>query len=138
MLKTHESRGAPHEVFDGLLVGLVKDRSQFYKDLAMQFYGANRPGANVSQGTGSNSGFEHAGGLKNAYRIDPGLLRTDFTERPPALVLHGDDQIVPVKNSAKKSAMLIKGAKELYHPERRGITATHQAGQRRSAGIPQS
>ena len=52
MLKTPANpEGLPMEVFDGLRAGLVKDRSQFYKDLAMQFYGANRPGATVSQGT---------------------------------------------------------------------------------------
>src|SRR5687768_1052170 len=52
MLKTPANpEGLPLEVFDGLRTGLVKDRSQFYKDLAIQFYGANRPGAKVSQGT---------------------------------------------------------------------------------------
>jgi non-heme chloroperoxidase len=89
MLKTPANpEGLPMEVFDGLRAGLVKNRSQFYKDLAIQFYGANRPGAKV----------------------------------------HGeDDQIVPVKDSAKKSATLIKGAKEIYYPGApHGITATHQ------------
>src|SRR5690606_27170016 len=42
--------GLPIEVFDGIRASLTRDRAQFYHDLAIQFYGANRPGANVSQG----------------------------------------------------------------------------------------
>jgi non-heme chloroperoxidase len=122
MLKTPaNSEGLPMEVFDGLRAGLVKDRSQFYKDLAMQFYGANRPGAHVSQGTLEQFWlWSMQAGLKNAYESIKAFSETDFTDdlkkiNVPALVLHGeDDQIVPVKNSAKKSAQLIKGAKDLY------------------------
>ena len=135
MLKTPANpEGLPMEVFDGLRAGLVKDRSQFYKDLAMQFYGANRPGANVSQGTLEQFWlWSMQAGLKNAYESIKAFSETDFTEDfkkidIPALVLHGeDDQIVPVKNSAKKSAKLIKGAQEIYYPGApHGITATHQ------------
>ena len=135
MLKTPaNSEGLPMEVFDGLRAGLVKDRSQFYKDLAMQFYGANRPGAHVSQGTLEQFWlWSMQAGLKNAYESIKAFSETDFTDDlkkidVPALVLHGeDDQIVPVKNSAKKSAKLIKGAKELYYPGApHGLTATHQ------------
>src|SRR5512147_646529 len=136
MLKTHANpEGLPMEVFDGLRAGLVKDRSQFYKDLAMQFYGANRPGASVSQGTLEQFWlWSMQAGLKNAYESIKAFSETDFTEDlkkidVPALVLHGeDDQIVPVKDSAKKSAKLIKGAKEIYYPGApHGLTATHQA-----------
>jgi non-heme chloroperoxidase len=109
------------EVFDGLGAGLVKDRSQFYKDLAIQFYGANRPGATVSQGTLDQFWlWSMQAGLKNVYESIKAFSETDFTEDlkridVPALVLHGeDDQIVPVKDSAKKSAKLIKGATEIY------------------------
>lgn len=135
MLKTPANpEGLPMEVFDGLRAGLIKDRSQFYKDLAMPFYGANRPGAKVSQGTLDQFWlWSMQAGLKNAYESIKAFSETDFTEDlkgidVPALVLHGDeDQIVPVKNSAKKSAKLIKGAKEIYYPGApRGITATHQ------------
>ena len=135
MLKTPANpEGLPMEVFDGLRAGLVKDRSQFYKDLAIQFYGANRPGANVSQGTLEQFWlWSMQAGLKNAYESIKAFSETDFTEDlkkidVPALVLHGeDDQIVPVKDSAKKSAKLIKGAKEIYYPGApHGITATHQ------------
>ena len=72
-------------------------------------------------------------GLKNAYESIKAFSETDFTEDlrkidVPALVLHGeDDQIVPVKDSARKSAKLIKEAKEIYYPGApHGITATHQ------------
>ena len=135
MLKTQANpEGLPMEVFDGLRAGLVKDRSQFYRDLAIQFYGANRPGANVSQGTLDQFWlWSMQAGLKNAYESIKAFSETDFTEDlkkidVPALVLHGeDDQIVPVKDSAKKSAKLIKGAKEIYYPGApHGITATHQ------------
>jgi non-heme chloroperoxidase len=135
MLKTQANpEGLPMEVFDGLRAGLVKDRSQFYRDLAIQFYGANRPGAKVSQGTLDQFWlWSMQAGLKNAYESIKAFSETDFTEDlkkidVPALVLHGeDDQIVPVKDSAKKSAKLIKGAKEIYYPGApHGITATHQ------------
>ena len=135
MLKTPANpEGLPMEVFDGLRAGLVKDRSQFYRDLAIQFYGANRPGANVSQGTLDQFWlWSMQAGLKNAYESIKAFSETDFTEDlkkidVPALVLHGeDDQIVPVKDSAKKSAKLIKGAKEIYYPGApHGLTATHQ------------
>jgi non-heme chloroperoxidase len=135
MLKTPANpEGLPMEVFDGLRAGLVKDRSQFYRDLAIQFYGANRPGAKVSQGTLDQFWlWSMQAGLKNAYESIKAFSETDFTEDlkkidVPALVLHGeDDQIVPVKDSAKKSAKLIEGAKEIYYPGApHGITATHQ------------
>jgi non-heme chloroperoxidase len=135
MLKTPANpEGLPMEVFDGLRAGLLKDRSQFYRDLAIQFYGANRPGAKVSQGTLDQFWlWSMQAGLKNAYESIKAFSATDFTEDlekidVPALVLHGeDDQIVPVKDSAKKSAKLIKGAKEIYYPGApHGITATHQ------------
>ena len=126
--------GLPKDVFDGIRAGVQKDRSQFYKDLALMFYGANRPDAKVSQGTLDQFWlWSMQCGLKNAYESIKAFSETDFTEDlkkfdVPTLVLHGeDDQIVPVKNSAPKSARLIKGAKEIYYPGApHGITATHQ------------
>jgi non-heme chloroperoxidase len=135
MLKTPANpEGLPLEVFDGIRAGLVKDRSQFYKDLAQAFYGANRPGAKVSQGTLDQFWlWSMQAGLLNAYESVKAFSETDFTEDlekfdVPTLVLHGeDDQIVPVKDSAVKSARLIKGAKDVYYPGApHGITATHQ------------
>ena len=135
MLKTPSNpEGLPIEVFDNLRSGLTKDRSQFYKDLAIPFYGANRPGAKVSQGTLDQFWlWSMQAGLKNAYDSIKAFSETDFTEDlqkidVPALVMHGDDdQIVPVKDSAVKSARLIRGAKEIYYPGApHGLTATHQ------------
>jgi non-heme chloroperoxidase len=135
MLKSPANpEGLPLEVFDQIRGGLVNDRSQFYKDLAMQFYGANRPGAKVSQGTLDQFWlWSMQAGLKNAYESVKAFSETDFTEDlkkidVPTLVMHGeDDQIVPVKDSAKKSARLIKGAKEIYYPGApHGLTATLQ------------
>jgi non-heme chloroperoxidase len=126
--------GIPIEVFDGLRKGLFNDRSQFYKDFAAQFYGANRAGAKVSQGMLDQFWlWSMQAGLKNSYDSIKAFSETDFTEDlkkfdVPTLVMHGeDDQIVPIKDSAKKSAKLIKGAQEIYYPGRpHGLTATHQ------------
>ena len=111
----------------------MKDHSQFYKDLAIQFYGANRSGAKVSQGVLDQFWlWSMQAGLKNAYDSIKAFSETDFTEDLkrfdiPTLVMHGeDDQIVPVKDSAKKSAQLIQGAVEIYYPGLpHGLTATH-------------
>jgi non-heme chloroperoxidase len=135
MLKTEANpEGLPIEVFDGLRASLVKDRSQFYRDLAIQFYGANRPGAEVSQGVLDQFWlWSMQAGLKNAYESIKAFSETDFTADlkkfdVPTLVLHGeDDQIVPVRDSSVKSARLIEGAKDVYFPGApHGITATHQ------------
>jgi non-heme chloroperoxidase len=135
MLQTAANpEGLPLEVFDEMRAGLIEDRSQFYKGLAIQFYGANRPGAEVSQGVLDQFWmWSMQSGLKNAYESIKAFSETDFTEDlekidVPTLVLHGeDDQIVPVKDSAVKSARLIKNAKDIYYPGApHGITATHQ------------
>jgi non-heme chloroperoxidase len=135
MLKTEANpEGLPIEAFDSMRKGLRKDRSQFYKDLSIQFYGANRPGATVSQGILDQFWlWSMQAGLLNAYESIKAFSETDFTEDlkkfdVPTLVLHGeDDQIVPVKDSAKKSARLIKGAREIYYPGKpHGLTATYQ------------
>jgi len=134
MLKSATNpEGLPIEVFDGQRSGIMKDRSQFYKDLAIPFYGANK-GVKVSQGTLDQFWlWSMQAGLLNAYESIKAFSETDFTEDlkkfdVPTLVMHGeDDQIVPVKDSAKKSAKLIKGAKEIYYPGApHGLTATHQ------------
>ncbi len=135
MLKTSANpEGLPMEVFDNLRAGIAADRSQFYKDFAVQFYGANRPEAKVPQSTLDQFWlWSMQAGLKNAYESIKAFSETDFTEDlkkidVPALVMHGeDDQVVPVKDSAVKSARLIKGAKEIYYPGApHGLTATHQ------------
>jgi non-heme chloroperoxidase len=126
--------GLPLEVFDGMRAALVNDRSQFYRDLAVQFYGANRPGSKISQGILEQFWlWSMQAGLKGAYESIKAFSETDFTEDlekfdVPTLVLHGeDDQIVPVRDSAVKSARIIPGAKDIYYPGApHGITATHQ------------
>lgn len=134
MLKTSANpEGLPIEVFDKMRADLIKDPSQFWKDLAAPFYGANRPGAKVSQGMLDQFWlWSMQAGLVNAYESIKAFSETDQTEDlkkfdVPTLVLHGeDDQIVPVKDSAKKSAKLIKGSQEIYYPGApHGITATH-------------
>jgi non-heme chloroperoxidase len=135
MVKTSANpEGLPIELFDSLRAALVQDRSQCYRDFAPMFYGANRPGAKVSQGVLDQFWlWSMQSGLKNSYESIKAFSETDFTEDlkkfdVPTMVLHGeDDQIVPVKNSAQKSARLIRGAKEIYYPGApHGITATHQ------------
>ncbi|HEY1388895.1 MAG TPA: alpha/beta hydrolase [Ktedonobacterales bacterium] len=126
--------GLPIEVFDDMRSSLFNDRSQFYKDLAIQFYGANRSDAQVSQGILDQFWlWSMQAGLKNAYDSIKAFSETDFTEDlkkfdVPTLVMHGeDDQIVPVKDSARKSARLIKGAQEIYYPGApHGLTSTLQ------------
>ena len=125
--------GLPIEVFDGLRSSLAKDRSQFWKDFAVMFYGANRPGARVSQGMLDQFWlWSMQAGLKNAYDSIKAFSETDFNEDlkkfdVPTLVMHGeDDQIVPINISGKKSVKLIKGAREIFYPGLpHGLTATN-------------
>jgi non-heme chloroperoxidase len=135
LLKTAANpEGTPLEVFDGLRASLLKDRSQFYKEFAMPFYGANRAGAKISQGVLDQFWLlSMQVGLKNAYECVKAFSETDFTEDllkidVPTLVLHGeDDQIVPVNDTGRKSAKLIKGAKAIFYPGApHGLTVTHQ------------
>jgi pimeloyl-ACP methyl ester carboxylesterase len=111
----------PIEVFDGLRSSLTKDRSQFYRDFALPFYGANRPGANVSQGTLDQFWlWSMQGGLKNIYDCVKAFSETDFSEDlkkfdVPTLIMHGeDDQIVPINGTARKSCV----KKTLWHDGR--------------------
>jgi len=134
MLKSEVNpEGLPLEVFDGLRRDILANRSQFYKDFAIPFYSANRPGANVPQSLLDEFWLiSMQAGLKNAYDCIKAFSETDFTEDlkkfdVPTLVVHGeDDQIVPIKDSAYKSAQLIRGAKTIFYPGLpHGLTATH-------------
>ena len=119
---------------DGIRTAIANDRSQFYKDFSRPFYGANRDGAKVSQGLLDQFWLLCMQvGIKSAYECVKAFSETDFSEdlrkfTIPTLILHGeDDQIVPIKDTAMKSARLIKGARELYYPGApHGLTATHQ------------
>lgn len=118
MLKTAANPGGlPMEAFDQIRAGVLNDRSQFFKDLSAPFYGANRPGAKVSQGLRDSFWLQGMMcGHKAAYDCIKAFSETDFTEdlrkiSVPTLILHGDDdQIVPIGASALLSAKLIKGA----------------------------
>ena len=135
MVKTENNPGGlPIAVFDGIRAASIADRSQLYKDIASgPFFGFNRPGAKVSQGMIDSFWLQGMqAGHKNTYDCIKAFSETDFTEDlkkfdVPTLVLHGeDDQVVPVHDSARKSARLIKNAKAIYYPGApHGITATH-------------
>jgi non-heme chloroperoxidase len=136
MLKTDANpEGLPIEVFDGLRAALTADRSQFYEDLSAQFYGANRPGSTVSQGTRDAFWLMSMQvGLKGAYDCIKEFSETDFTDDlarfdVPTLIAHGDDdQIVPIGASALKSSKLIRGATlKIYPGAPHGLTrAAHE------------
>src|SRR5690606_26074775 len=114
--------------------GLARDRAQFYRDFAVLFYGTNRAGAQVSQGTLDQFWrLSMQAGLKNVYECVKAFSETDFNEDlrridVPTLLLHGeDDQIVPVQETSRKSVRLIRNAREVYYPGApHGITTTHQ------------
>jgi non-heme chloroperoxidase len=116
MLKSDKNPGGlPLSAFDEIRAGVVADRSQFYKDLSMPFYGYNRPGAKISEGVRDNFWFQGmTGGHKPHYDCIKAFSETDFTEDlkkidVPVLVLHGDDdQIVPIDDAGKLSVKLVK------------------------------
>ena len=118
MVKTASNPlGTPIEVFDQIRQSVLSDRSQFWKDLSSPFYGANRPGAIVSQGLRDSFWLQGMmAGHKAVYDCIKAFSETDQTEDlkkfdVPTLILHGDDdQIVPIKDSALLSSKLIKGS----------------------------
>jgi len=124
MLKTAENpTGLPMEVFDGIRKSVLTDRAQFFKDLSEAFYGANRPGAEVSQGVRDSFWLQGMqAGLKGALDCIRAFSETDFTEDlkkfdVPTLILHGDDdQMVPIGASAMRSAKLVRGATLKTYP----------------------
>src|SRR6202521_2057152 len=119
MLKTAANPGGlPIDVFDGIRAGVVADRSQFFKDLTLPFYGYDRPGAKVSEGVRESFWLQGMmAGFPAAYFCIKAFSETDQTEDlrkidVPTLILHGDDdQIVPIADSALLSAKLIKNAR---------------------------
>ena len=135
MLKTDANPGGlPIEVFDGLRDSQVKDRAQFYRDLASgPFYGFNRPGARVSQGIIDNWWRQGMmAGFKSTYDCIAVFSETDFTEDlkkfdVPTLIMHGDDdQIVPIGASAMLSSKLVPNATlKVYEGLPHGLCTTH-------------
>jgi len=126
--------GLPMSVFDGIRSGVLADRSQFFKDLTIPFYGYNRPGSKPSQGVRDT--FWAQGmqcGIKNAYDCIKQFSETDFTEDlkkmdMPTLIVHGsDDQIVPIDTSGKAAAKIVKNAKLIiYEGAPHGLPTTHK------------
>ena len=134
MLKTEANPGGlPIEVFDGIRAGVAADRSQFFQDLTMPFYGANRPGSKVSQGLRDSFWLQGmAGGHKGLLDCIKQFSETDFTEDlkkfdVPTLIVHGDDdQIVPIGASAMLSSKLVKDATlKVYPGAPHGLASTH-------------
>ena len=135
MLKTAANPGGlPMSAFDELRAGVLADRSQFFKDLTLPFYGANRPGAKVSQGLrdwfwlqGMQAGFK---GVVDCIKA---FSETDFTQDlrkfdVPTLIIHGDDdQIVPIGASARLSFKMVKDATlKVYPGAPHGLPSTHK------------
>jgi non-heme chloroperoxidase len=133
MLQTPANPGGlPLEVFDDIRAGVLKDRSQFFKDLSVPFFGANRAGATVSQGVrdtfwllGMQAGF------KGVYDCIKVFSETDLTEdlkkiAVPTLIIHGDDdQIVPIGASALLAAKIVnQSTLKIYEGAGHGLTVT--------------
>ena len=131
MLKTAANPGGtPIEVFDQLRAGVQADRSQFWKDLSMPFYGYNRPGAKISEGVRESFWLQGMmAGFPASYFCIKAFSETDLTEDlkkfdVPTLVLHGDDdQIVPIGASAMLSSKLVKDATLKVYRARRTACA---------------
>lgn len=135
MLKTASNPGGlPIDAFDQIRAAVLADRAQFFKDLSLPFYGANRQGSTVSQGL--RESFWLQGmlcGHKGAYDCIKAFSETDFTEDlkkcdVPTLIVHGDDdQIVPIGASALLSANIVQGATlKVFAGAPHGICSTHK------------
>jgi non-heme chloroperoxidase len=135
MLKTTANPGGlPIEAFDVLRASVHADRSQFFKDLSLPFYGYNRPGAKVSQGVRDSFWLQGMqAGYPAAYDCIKAFSETDLTEDlkrfdVPTLFIHGDDdQIVPLADSALLSSKIVKGAiLKVYPGAPHGLPTTHK------------
>jgi non-heme chloroperoxidase len=135
MLKTSANpAGTPMEVFDQLRAAVQADRSQFWKDLSLPFYGYNRPGAKVSEGVRQSFWLQGMmAGFPASYFCIKAFSETDLTGDLgkfdiPTLVLHGDDdQIVPIGAAAMRSSKLIKNATlKVYKGAPHGMCTTHK------------
>jgi non-heme chloroperoxidase len=133
MLKTQGNPGGlPMSVFDGLRAGVQADRSQFWKDLSMPFYGYNRPGAKISEGVRKSFWLQGMmAGFPASYFCIKTFSETDTTPDlkkidVPTLILHGDDdQIVPIGASAMLSSKIVKDATlKIYKDAPHGMCTT--------------
>ncbi|MDM0113642.1 alpha/beta hydrolase [Variovorax sp. J22R133] len=135
MLKTAANPGGlPIDVFDQIRAGVLADRSAFWKDLSMPFYGYNWPGAKVSEGVRESFWLQGMmAGMPASYFCVKAFSETDLTEdlkriTVPTLILHGDDdQIVPIADSAMLSVKLVKHATlKVYKGAPHGMCTTRK------------
>ena len=134
MLKTEANPdGLPIEAFDGIRAGVLADRSQFFKDFTLPFYGYNRPDAKVSEGVRESYWRQGMNGsLKATFDCIKAFSETDFTEDlkkfdvPTLIILGDDDQIVPIGISGLLSARLVKGATLKIYSGSHGLCTTHK------------
>jgi len=133
ILKTEANpEGLPISAFDALRAAVQADRSQFFKDRSLPFYGYNRPGAKISEGVRESFWLQGMlAGFPAAYDCIQAFSETDFTEDLkkfdlPTLVLHGDDdQIVPIAAAGLHSAKIVKGATlKVYRGAPHGMCTT--------------
>jgi non-heme chloroperoxidase len=115
--------GLPIEAFDKIRSGVLSDRSEFFRDLSIPFYGANRPASNVSQGLRDSFWLQGMqAGFKAVIDCIKAFSETDFTDdlkkfNMPTLIMHGDDdQIVPIGASAMLASKIVKEAKLKIYP----------------------
>jgi non-heme chloroperoxidase len=134
MLKTDKNPGGlPISVFDGLRAQVAANRTEFYQELTLPFFGYNRPGAKISEGIQDHFWLQGMlGGMKPHYDCIKAFSETDFTEDlkkfdVPTLILHGDDdQIVPIGAAGLMSAKIVKNAKlKVYPGFPHGMPITH-------------
>ncbi|HEY4037773.1 MAG TPA: alpha/beta hydrolase [Burkholderiaceae bacterium] len=135
MVKTSANPGGlPLEVFDQIRAGVLADRSRFFMELTLPFYGYNRPGAKVSDGVRQQFWLQGMmAGMAASYFCIKAFSETDQTEDlkkfdVPTLILHGDDdQIVPIANAGLLSAKLVRGATlKVYKGGSHGICTTEK------------
>jgi non-heme chloroperoxidase len=133
MLKTpNNPNGTPIEAFDGLRAAVQADRSKFWEDLSLPFYGYNRPGAKISEGVRKSFWLQSMmAGFPASYFCIKAFSETDLTEDlkkidVPTLILHGDDdQIVPIGASAMLSSKIVKGSSlKVYKGAPHGMCTT--------------
>jgi non-heme chloroperoxidase len=135
MLRTEANPGGlPIETFDEMRTAMARDRPQFFEDLSIPFYGANREHSAVSQGVRDNFWrMSMQAGYKGAYDCIEAFSETDLTEDLkrfdiPTLIIHGDDdQIVPIADSAALSSKLVADAElKVYAGAPHGLMVTHR------------
>nr|WP_114110015.1 alpha/beta hydrolase [Thalassospira xiamenensis] len=134
MLKTDKNpNGLPMDVFDGIRKGTLEDRSQFFRDVTIPFYGYNREGAKISEGVRESFWAQGMmGGIKGQLDCIREFSEVDYTEDlrkidKPTLIVHGDDdQIVPIVASALESSKIVKGSVlKIYEGADHGLSQTH-------------